>query len=75
MTTISVPIPDDLLQFVDSIISSGEVENRAQAIRKAIRTMREQNEIKEIFEASLQVRQGISHTGDLKSILAKRKHA
>lgn len=75
MTTISVPMPKDLLEFVDSFIASGEAENRAQAIRKAIRKMREQIEINDIFEASRQVQQGFAYTGDLKDILKKRKHA
>lgn len=75
MTTISVPMPKDLLDFVDSIIHSGEAENRAQAIRKAIRKMREQNEINEILEASRQVKNGLVYTGDLKEILKNRKNA
>lgn len=75
MTTISVPIPKDLLDFVDSIIASGEAENRAQAIRKAIRKMREQIEINEIFEASRQIKQGVFYDGDLKDIINKRKNA
>ena len=68
-------MPKDLLDFVDSIIHSGEAENRAQAVRKAIRKMREQSEIDEIFEASRQIRQGRAYSGDLKAILAARKHA
>lgn len=75
MTTISVPMPKDLLDFVDRIIHSGEAENRAQAIRKAIRKMREQIEINEIFEASRQIQQGHSYTGDLKDIIKQRKNA
>lgn len=75
MTTLSIPMPKDLLEFIDSVIHSGEVENRAQAVRKAIRTMREQIEINDIFEASRQVRQGLAYTGELKDILKKRKHA
>lgn len=75
MTTISVPMPQDLIEFVDSIITSGEAENRAQAIRKAVRKMREQIEINEIFEASRQIQQGLAYTGNLKEILRKRKNA
>ncbi|MEY2664595.1 MAG: hypothetical protein RIT04_403 [Candidatus Parcubacteria bacterium] len=75
MTTISVPIPSDLLKFIDDFISSGEAENRAQAIRKAVRKMREQVEINEIFEASQQIKQGISYTGDLNDILKQRRNA
>lgn len=75
MTTISVPMPKDLLEFVDSIIFSGEAENRAQAIRKSVRKMREHVEINEIFEASRQVREDLVYTGDLKEIIKKRKNA
>ncbi len=75
MTTISVPMPKDLLEFVDSFITSGEAENRAQAIRKAVRKMREQVEINDIFEASRQIQQGLSYTSELKAILKHRKHA
>ncbi len=75
MTTISVPMPKDLLEFVDSIITSGEAENRAQAMRKAVRKMREQIEINEIFEASRQIKQGYSYAGDLRKILTKRANA
>ena len=72
MTTISVPMPKDLLQFIDSFIKSGEAENRAQAIRKAVRKMRDQIEINEIFEASQQIKNGISYTGDLSKIIKSR---
>ena len=68
-------MPKDLLDFVDHIIRTGEAENRAQAVRKAIRKMREQVEINEIMAASYQIKTGISHTGDLKAILKNRKHA
>ncbi len=73
MTTISVPMPKDLILFIDSVIATGEVENRAQAIRKAVRKMREQVEIDEIIEASRQVKMGAYHVGDLKTIINKRK--
>jgi Arc/MetJ-type ribon-helix-helix transcriptional regulator len=75
MTTISVPMPKDLLQFIDNFIKSGEADNRAQAVRKAIRKMREQTEINDIFEASHQIKMGKSHTGDLGKILKKRKQS
>lgn len=75
MTTISVPLPKDLLIFIDSVITSGEAENRAQAVRKAIRKMREQIEINEILDASRQIKNGQVYKGDLKTILKQRKNA
>ena len=75
MTTISIPMPSELLAFIDRIILSGEVENRAQAVRKAVRRMQEQIEIDEILEASRQIQKGISYKGNLKDILKQRKNA
>lgn len=74
MTTLSIPLPQDLLEFVDSLIASGEAENRAQAVRKAIRKMREQTEINDIFEASRQIKEGHAYVGDLKTILKMKKN-
>jgi Arc/MetJ-type ribon-helix-helix transcriptional regulator len=74
MTTLSIPMPEDLIKFIDTFIASGEAENRAQAIRKAVRKMREQVEVNEIFEASRQIKQGLSFSGDLQDILKKKRN-
>lgn len=75
MTTLSIPMPQDLINFIDTFIASGEAENRAQAVRKAIRKMKEQVEINDIFEAKRQIRQGLFYSGDLQEILKKRRNA
>ncbi|MEI6346094.1 MAG: ribbon-helix-helix domain-containing protein [bacterium] len=75
MTTISVPLPKDLLDFIDKVITSGEAENRAQAVRKALRKMREQIEVNEIFEASQQIKEGRFYEGNIRTILKNRKNA
>ena len=67
-------MPKDLIKFIDTFIASGEAENRAQAIRKAVRKMREQVEVNEIFEASRQIKQGLSFSGDLQDILKKKRN-
>jgi len=67
-------MPEDLIKFIDTFIASGEAENRAQAIRKAVRKMREQVEVNEIFEASRQIKQGLSFSGDLQDILKKKRN-
>ncbi len=67
-------MPEDLIKFIDTFIASGEAENRAQAIRKAVRKMREQVEVNEIFEASRQIKQGLSFSGDLQDILKRKRN-
>lgn len=64
-------MPKQLLDFVDALIRSGEIENRAQAIRKAIRRMQEETEIAEIFEASRQAKDGRVFQGDLAKLAKK----
>jgi Arc/MetJ-type ribon-helix-helix transcriptional regulator len=75
MTTISIPLPNDLIKFIDSQITSGEVDNRAQAVRKALRKFREDVEMWEIMESSEQIKRGLFFEGDLRSIIKKRKNA
>lgn len=75
MTTLSIPMPQDLLEFIDTFIASGEAENRAQAVRKAVRKMREQVEVNDILEAREQIKQGMSYSGDLQEIIKKRRNA
>ncbi len=75
MTTLSIPMPQDLIDFIDTFIASGEAENRAQAVRKAVRKMREQVEVNDILEAREQIKQGLSYSGDLQEIIKKRRNA
>lgn len=75
MTTISIPFPKDLIEFIDSQIKIGEVDNRAQAVRKAVRKFREDVEIKEILESSIQIKRGLFFEGNLKDIIKSRKNA
>ena len=75
MTTVSVPMPIELIKFIDQLILSGDVENRAQAIRKAVRKLQEQWEIDDILQASRDIDKGLFYSGDLKEILKKSKHA
>lgn len=37
MTTVSVPLPDDLLQGIKQLVQLGNASNNADAIRKAIK--------------------------------------
>ena len=68
-------MPQDLIDFIDTFIASGEAENRAQAVRKAVRKMREQVEVNDILEAREQIKQGSSYSGDLQEIIKKRRNA
>jgi Arc/MetJ-type ribon-helix-helix transcriptional regulator len=52
MTTISVPINDDLLQAIQHLIDQGIAANKADAVRKALKKYIEDKEVEEILQAS-----------------------
>ena len=72
MTTISVPLPKDLLDFVDKQIKNGVVENRSQAVRRALREMRQSSEFKDVLEALGDVKHGRVYEGDLDEIIRRK---
>ena len=57
MTTISIPLAKDLLVFIDNQIKAGIAEIRSQAVRQALRKMSEDQEMKDISDALLDVKE------------------
>jgi hypothetical protein len=55
--------------LIDKIIGYCKIKKRALTTRK----MRERFEIEDIFEASRQIKIGLSHRGKLNKILRQRK--
>ena len=51
MTTISVPIPSYLEEFIKDQIKSGHASNKAEGFRKALIRLREEEAINDVLEA------------------------
>ncbi len=73
MNTISVPIPKELEDFIEKYIASGEAENKAQVVRKALRQLAKEEAIRGVLQASKEVKEGKFFTGDLDEILKNFK--
>lgn len=67
MNTISVPIPSDLEESLNNLIKSGKGSNKAELIRRAIKTMVEEEAVQAILKAS----QEPDLSGDL-DVLARK---
>ncbi len=67
MTTISVPLTEELLKGINGLIKEGKVSNKAEAIRQAIKKYLEDEAVHAILEASKEP----DLEGDL-DILAKK---
>ncbi len=65
MTTISVPITNELNEFIEEQVELGKVSSKAELIRRAIINYKEEEFIKSIMQAKQEVKEGKVFTGDL----------
>jgi Arc/MetJ-type ribon-helix-helix transcriptional regulator len=71
MTTISVPIPGFLEEYIKDQIKSGNASNKADVVRKALIRMREEEAINDVLEAMKEP----TLRGDLRELVKKFKNA
>lgn len=73
MTTISVPLPPHMIEFIEQEVRMGNYENKAMVIRKAIALFEENRTIEAVLRSEKDVREGKVFYGDLKEIAKKFK--
>jgi len=71
MTTISVPIPAHMEEFINRQIKSGNAANKADVVRKALMRMSEEEAINDVLEAMKEP----DLKGDLRELAKKFKNA
>lgn len=71
MTTISVPLPPNMVEYIESEVKAGNYSNKAQLIRKAIAKFREDEAIEEILRSERDLKEGRVFYGDLIEISKK----
>ncbi|MDE1975023.1 MAG: hypothetical protein KGI49_00730 [Patescibacteria group bacterium] len=73
MSTISVPLPAVLEEFINDMVKSGEAANKADVVRRALMKYRENQAIEEVLKASREVREGKYLEGDLDKLAKQFK--
>lgn len=73
MSTISVPLPANLEEFVNRMVKSGEAANKADVVRKALRRMSDEEAVNSVLEAQRDIANGKGLRGDLREIAKKFK--
>lgn len=73
MTTISVPIPAHMEEFINRQIKNGNASNKADVVRKALLRMSEEEAVNDVLEAMKEVSEGKIFRGDLREIAKKFK--
>ena len=73
MSTISVPLPPHLEEFIERQIKEGKADNKAQVVRRAITRLSEEEAINAVLESEREMREGKIIRGDLRKILKRMK--
>jgi len=67
MTTVSVPLPDEILHHIEELIALGIASNKADLIRRAVQKYLEDQAV----EAILKARKEPSLSGDLDELASR----
>lgn len=73
MSTISVPLPANLEEFVNRMVKSGNAANKADVVRKALRLLSDEEAINAVLEAQREIAAGKGLKGDLRELAKKFK--
>ncbi len=68
MTTLSIPVDDTLIQFIENMIATNKAESKTQVVRRALYNLREEEALKDIAEARIDIEQGRVYRGNLKDL-------
>ena len=73
MSTLSVPLPPNLEEFVKNQVKQGHAANKAEVVRKALKLLCEEEAIRVVLESEREISEGKILRGDLRKLLKKFK--
>lgn len=69
MSTISVPLPQNLEKFIDDMIRQGQAPNKAEVVRRALDKYAEDQAVEMVLRSEQEAREGKILHGDLDKLL------
>lgn len=69
MTTLSVPIPAHMEEFIKRQIKEGRAANKADVVRRAITRLSEEEAVNAVLMSEQEARDGKILSGDLREIV------
>lgn len=73
MSTLSVPLPVHLEEFIEQMVTRGYGTNKADVVRRALNRLAEEEAINNVIQAEQEIREDKIVKGDLKKILKSLK--
>ena len=71
MSTLSVPLTPQLEEFINSQVKSGRAANKADLVRRALRSLSEEEAVQEVLLAQKEIREGKGLSGDLRELMKR----
>ena len=71
MTTISVPLPPSMVEYIENEVRIGNFANKAQLVRKALDKFREDEAVNAVLRSEQEAREGKLFKGDLDELAKK----
>jgi putative addiction module CopG family antidote len=71
MSTISIPLPSNLEEFIDRSVKSGYAPTKAEVVRKALRFLAEEMAVRDVLDAQKEVSEGKILRGNIRDLLEK----
>ena len=69
MTTISVPVPKNLEDFINQMVASGEAETKAEVVRKALRKYADEEVFASVLKSRQNIKEGKVLSGNLVNLV------
>ena len=70
MTTISVPLPPELEEFIAEMVANHRADNKAAVVRRALYRLREEEAVGKVLQAESEIAAGNILHGDLDKLAA-----
>ena len=71
MTTLSIPINEELSKFIREQVKSGRSASKSHLVRSALLLFKEDTEIRELMQAHAEIKSGKILRGDLDKLASK----
>ena len=73
MSTLSVPLPPHLEEFISNQVKRGLASNKADVVKKALRLLQEEEAIRVVLESKREISEGKILRGDLRKLTKRFK--
>lgn len=73
MSTLSIPMPVHLEEFIERMVKHGDAPTKAEVVRRAVARYAEDEAVRHVMEAMQELKDGKILYGDLRELMRQMK--